>query len=91
MLTVQIMISSVEADVRNGSSQRRYHGNTAGAQKRDTAIGQATRFEDHSGAELLSQVAVTNPTTTASPARNCAGATRSSAANTGPLKRKVCT
>ena len=34
MLTVQMMISSVEADVRNGSSQRRYHGNTAGAHKR---------------------------------------------------------
>src|ERR1700722_6588076 len=74
-LTVQMMISSVDADVRNGSSQRRYHGNTAGAQKRDAAMGQANRFGDHSGAALLSQVAVTNPTTTASPASNCGGAT----------------
>jgi hypothetical protein len=41
MLTVQTMSSSVEADVRNGNSQRRYHGNTAGAHKRDAAIGQA--------------------------------------------------
>src|SRR6266478_8321731 len=90
-LTVQMMISSVDADVRNGSSQRRYHGNMAGAHKRDAAMGQANRFGDHSGAALLSQVAVTNPTTTASPASNCGGATRSSAANTGPLKRKLCT
>src|SRR6266567_8210650 len=91
MLTVQKMISSVEADVRNGSSQRRYHGNTTGAYKRDAAIGQENTSGDHSGAALLSQVAVTNPTSTASPASNCGGATRSSAANTGPLKRKVCT
>jgi len=41
MLTVQKMISSVEADVRNGSSQRRYHGNTTGAQKRHAAMGHA--------------------------------------------------
>src|SRR5712692_1051364 len=91
MLTVQMMISSVEADIRNGSSQRRYHGNTTGAHKRDAAIGQANRSGDHSGAALLSQVAVTNPTSTASPASNCGGATRSSVANTGPLKRKLCT
>ena len=41
MLTVQTMISSVEADVKNGSSQRRYHGKTAGAHKRVAAMGQA--------------------------------------------------
>jgi hypothetical protein len=41
MLTVQRMISSVEADVRNGSSHKRYHGNTTGANKRDAAIGHA--------------------------------------------------
>src|ERR1700730_12972368 len=75
MLTVQTMISSVEADVRNGSSQRRYHGNTTGAHKRDAAIGQANTSGDHSGPALLSQVAVTNPTSTASPASNCGGAT----------------
>src|SRR5439155_24059545 len=72
MLTVQTMISSVEADVRNGSSQRRYQGNTTGAHKRDAAMGQANRSQanwsgDHSGAVLLSQIAVTNPTSTASP------------------------
>src|SRR5277367_6595012 len=96
MLTVQIMISSVEADVRNGSSQRRYHGNTTGAHRRDAAMGQANSDQanwslDNSGARLLSQVAVANPTSTARPASTCGGATRSSAANTGPLKRKVCT
>src|SRR6266852_2700558 len=85
MLTVQMMISSVEADVRNGSSQRRYHGNTTGAHKRDAAMGQANmgqthRSGDHAGAALLilSQVAVTSPTSTASAASNCGGATRSS-------------
>src|SRR3981189_3023244 len=90
------MIGSVEGAVRNGSSQRRYHGNTAGAHKRDAAIGQANWSGDHSGAALLSDallnnVAVTNPASTASPASNRGGATRSSDANTGPLKRKVCT
>src|SRR6476660_2743605 len=89
MLTVQTMISSVEADVRNGSSQRRYHGNTAGAHNRDAAIGQASTSGDHSGAALLSQVAVTNPMSNANPASHCGGATTpSSIANTGPLKRK---
>src|SRR6202140_939543 len=96
MLTVQTMISNVEADVRNGSSQRRYHGNTTGAHKRDAAMGQANmgqanRSGEVSGAALLSQVAVANPTSTASPTSNSGGATRSSAANTGPLKRKLCT
>jgi hypothetical protein len=75
MLTVQTMISSVEGDLRNGSSQSRYHGNTAGANKRDAAIGQANISGDDSGAALLSQVAVTSPASTASPARNCGGAT----------------
>src|SRR6266496_5117227 len=96
MLTVQRMISSVEADVRNGSSQRRYQGNTTGAHKRDAAMGQANMCGDHSGAALLSdallnKVAVANPTNPANPASNCGGATRSSIANTGPLKRKPCT
>src|SRR5207247_5923832 len=73
MLTVQMMISSVEPDIRNGSRQRRYHGNTTGAHKRDASIGQAKRSGDHSGVALLSQVAVSNPTSTASPASNCGG------------------
>src|SRR5579863_1179259 len=91
MLTVQMMIGSVEAEVRNGSSQRRYHGNTAGAHKRDAAIGQANCSRDISRFARRSQVEVANPTSTARPASNCGGATRSSIANTGPLKRKVCT
>src|ERR1700736_5780389 len=91
MLTVQTRITRVEGDLRNGSSQRRYQGNTAGANKRDAAIGHANMSGDHSGAALLSQVAVANPTSTASPASNCGGATRSSIANTGPLKRQFCT
>src|SRR5947209_18894167 len=41
MLTVQMMIGSVEADLRNGSSQRRYHGYTVGAHRSDAAMGQA--------------------------------------------------
>src|SRR5207245_6228279 len=54
MLTVQMMISSVEADIRNGSSQRRYHGNTTGANKREAAMGQTNTSQvntsgDHSG------------------------------------------
>src|SRR5947207_2978395 len=96
MLTVQTMITSVEADLRNGSSQRRYHGNTAGAHKRDAGIGHANTSPanvsgDHSDAALLSHIAVTSPTSTARPASNCGGATRSRIANTGPLKRKLCT
>src|ERR1043166_4119380 len=91
MLTVQMTIGSVEADVRNGSSQRRYHGYTTGAHRSDTAIGQANTSRDRSGDVLLNQVAVRNPTSTASPAKICGGATRSSCANTGSLKRKLCT
>jgi hypothetical protein len=74
MLTVQMMITTVDTDVRNGSSERRYQGNTTGAHKRDAAIGQAKTSGEYSGALLLSQVAVTNPTSTASPASNCGGA-----------------
>src|SRR5690349_16310712 len=91
MLTVQTMIGSVEGNLRNGSSHKRYHGNTAGAHKSDAAIGQANISGDRSGAALLSQVAAANPTSTASPASNCGGATRSNIANTGPLKRQCCT
>src|SRR5580698_8459523 len=74
MLTVQIMISSVEADVKNGSSNRRYHGNTAGAHIRVAVMGQSNRSQanlspDHSGAErlILSQVAVTNLASNSTP------------------------
>src|SRR5947209_5659303 len=91
MLTVQRLSSSVEEDVRNGRSQSRYQGNTAGAHKRDAAMGHANASEDHSGLVLLVQIAVASPARTASAATNCGGATRASAANTGPLKRKFCT
>src|SRR5437588_7775672 len=91
MLTVQKMISSVEADTRNGSSARRYHGNTTGAHKSDAAMGQANWSGDHSGLVRLSQAAVASPANTANAASNCGGASRASVANTGPLKRKVCT
>src|SRR5579871_5296446 len=89
MLTVQTMSNSVDADIRNGKSHRRYQGNTAGANKSDAAIGQAKTSGRNSGAALLSQAAVTNPASTASAVSGCGGATLSSAANTGPLKRKV--
>ena len=75
MLTVQMMMSRVDADVRNGSSESKYQGNTAGAHKRDAAIGQANAAGDHSGDALLSHAAVTNPTSTAIPASTCGGAT----------------
>ncbi len=75
MLIVHTMIGSVEADIRNGNSQRRYQGNMAGANKRDAAIGQANWSRDHPGSVLLSQAAVANPTSTASPASNCGSAT----------------
>jgi hypothetical protein len=80
MLTVQRVISSVEVDVKNGNNQRRYHGNTTGAHKRDAAIGQTSWSGDHSGADLLgaalvNKVAVTNPTSTAKPISNCGGNT----------------
>src|SRR5689334_7701735 len=87
MQTVQNRIRSVEVDVRNGSSQRRYHGNTTGPQTREAAIGQAKAFGDHAAAVPLSQAAVANPASTASPASKSGGATRSSAKDTGPLKR----
>jgi hypothetical protein len=48
MLTVQTTISHVEADVRNGTSQSRYHGNTTGANKRVAAIGQANAGQSNS-------------------------------------------
>src|SRR5713101_4139239 len=75
ILTVQMMISSVEADVRNGRSQRRYHGNTTGAHKRHAAMGQANWSGDTSVVVrlILCQVAVNNPTSTASPTSNCGG------------------
>ena len=41
ILTVQTIISSVPAEVKNGSSQSRYQGKTAGANTRHAAIGQA--------------------------------------------------
>src|SRR5713226_6653823 len=93
MLTVQMMIGTVEADRRNGSSQSRYHGYTTGAHKSDAAIGQANASEDHAVAllSLLMQIAVRKPTSTASPTTSCGAATRSSVANTGSLKRKLCT
>src|SRR5438105_13869244 len=75
MLTVQKMISSVEADVRNGSSQSRYHGNTTGAHRRDAAIGQANASGDNSRDARLNQVAVNNPTSNARVGSNCGGAT----------------
>ena len=75
MLTVQMMINRVEDDVRNGSSQRRYHGNTAGAHTRDAAIGHANAYRDDSGAALLSQVAVAKPANNATAASNCGSAT----------------
>src|SRR5947209_5377538 len=91
MLTVQIVISRVEADVRNGISQRRYQGNTTGAQKRDAAMGQANTSAENSGDALLKYIAIANPTSTASPTSTCGDAMWCSNSKTGPLKRKPLT
>src|SRR5579864_8883392 len=61
MLTVQIMISSVEADLKNGSSQRRYQGNTTGANKRDAAMGQANAEARNTEGTELRRNTVTSP------------------------------
>jgi hypothetical protein len=75
MLTVQIMIGSVEADRRNGSSQSRYHGYATGAHKSDAAMGHANASGDPAPEFILSLTAVRKPTRTVSPASNCGGAT----------------
>src|SRR5258708_33370645 len=88
MLTVQMMIGTVEGDRMNGSSHSRYHGYTTGAHRSDAAIGHANASADD-GALLLSQIATRNPATKASPTANSGAVTRSSAAKTGSLKRKL--
>src|SRR3954468_537406 len=90
MLTVQMTIGSVEADLKNGNSQRRYQGYTTGAQRSDAAIGQANTSGDRADEELLSHVAARNPTNTGTPAAIC-GRTPSSLVNRGSLNRKLCT
>src|SRR6516165_3530810 len=91
MLTVQIMTGSVENNRRNGRIHSRYHGYTTGAHRSDPAIGQANASEDNAGDPLLSRIAIRKPTSTASATTSCGAATRSSVANTGSLKRKLCT
>ena len=46
MLTVQMMIGSVQADRQKRQQPEKYQGNTTGAHRRDTAMGQAN---DRSG------------------------------------------
>src|SRR3954470_3898827 len=91
MLTVQMMSGSVEAGRANGSSHSRYQGYTTGAHKSDAAMGHANVSENNVGILLLIQIAVATPTTTAKPATTCGGASRSSVANIGALKRKLWT
>src|SRR6266850_3200593 len=91
MLTVQMMIGSAEVDRRNGSSQSRYHGYTTGAHRIDAAIGHANASDGDASHLFLSQIAVRMPMRTANPATSGGAATRSSAANTGALKRKLWT
>ena len=64
MLTVQMMIGTVEVDRRNGTNHSRYHGYTTGAHKSDAAIGQANASEDQAANFLLSQIAVRKPMST---------------------------
>ena len=91
MLTVHTMISHIEGDVKKGTSQRRYHGNTTGAQMSVAAIGQANVAGDNSADALLKYIAVPNPTTNATAASNWGGANRWNNAKMGPLKRKLVT
>src|SRR5215469_17024485 len=85
MLTVQMMRGSVGIDRTNGSSQSKYHGNTAGAQRSAAAIGQANASADHVWDLLLKQIAIRMPTKTASPATSCGGATVRNISKTGSL------
>src|SRR5207302_10537144 len=80
-----------EVDLGEGSSQSRYHGYTTGAHRIDAAIGQANAYHGHASDLLLSQLAVRMPMRTANPATSGGAATRSSAANTGALNRKLWT
>ena len=91
MLKVQIIIGTVDVDLMNGSSHSKYHGYTTGAHKSDAAIGQANASKELSADFLLIQIAVTKPTSTASPTTICGAVTRSSVAKAGPLKRNLCT
>src|SRR5215470_16789627 len=92
MLRVHTMIGHTEGDVKNGTSQRRYHGNTTGAKIRDAAIGQAKALATLRLEILwLSHAAVNNPTSTAIAASNRGCATVWNKAKTGPLKRKPVT
>jgi hypothetical protein len=92
MLTVQIMIGSVEVDRTKGRSQSRYQGYTTGAHRSDAAMGQANASEDDSAEflpALLIHTAVRKPTSTANATTSCGAATRSKIANIGSLKRKL--
>ena len=91
MLTVQIMIGIVETDRRNGSSHNKYQGYTTGANKSDAAIGHTSASEDKSADLDLIQIAASKPASNAKPAATWGFVTCSNIANTGPLKRKLCT
>src|ERR1043166_4766664 len=91
MLAVQIKIGTVEAERRNGSSHNKYQGYTTGANKSDAAMGHASAAEDKSADLDLIQIAASKPASNATPAANWGVTTRSKVANTGSLKRKLCT
>src|SRR5689334_3366613 len=91
MLTVHIKIGTVEAERRNGSSHNKYQGYTTGANKSDAAIGQASASEDKSANLDLIQIAASKPASNAKPAATWGVITRSKIANSGSLKRKLCT
>lgn len=91
MLTVHIKIGTVEAERRNGRIHNRYQGYMTGANKSDAAIGHASASEDKSADLVLIQIAASKPASNAKPAAAWGVITRSKIANTGPLKRKLCT
>jgi hypothetical protein len=91
MLTVQMTIGTAETDRRKGSIHNRYQGYMTGASKSEVAIGQAKAPDEKSADLVLTQIAVSKPASNASPAATWEFVTRSSIANTGPLKRKLCT
>jgi hypothetical protein len=71
MLTVHMMIGSVESERRNGSIHSRYHGYTTGAHRSDPAIGHANASGDNDGEPILKRIAMKKPTSSASAAKSC--------------------
>src|ERR1700723_2634062 len=91
MLMVQIIRGTVATDRTNGSSHRRYQGETTGAHRSDAAIGHANVSGEYSSCRLRSHTEIHSPTKTAKPATTRGLTIRASVAKTGSLNRNRCT